>query len=100
MSGGTNILYRNRGDGTFEDVSERSGVAVPRGPAAPTSVSNQWVPAGSYGLGGCAAECDNDGGPDIYVAYDSVPPRYHHNNQHGTFQDIRADAGCPLNAHC
>ena len=97
MSGGTNILYRNRGDGTFEDVSERSGVSVPRGPAAPTSVSNQWVPAGSYGLGVCAADFDNDGWPDIYVACDSVPSRYYHNNQDGTFQEIGADAGCALN---
>jgi len=31
LPGGTNLLYRNRGDGTFEDVSERSGIAVPRG---------------------------------------------------------------------
>src|SRR5438045_1478871 len=97
MSGGTNILYRNRGDGTFEDVSERSGVSVPRGPAAPTSVSNQWVPAGSYGLGVCAADFDNDGWPDIYVACDSVPSRFYHNNQDGTFQEIGADAGCALN---
>ena len=31
LSGGSNVLYRNRGDGTFEDVSERSGIANPRG---------------------------------------------------------------------
>src|SRR6266700_1687920 len=97
MSGGTNILYRNRGDGTFEDVSERSGVSVPRGPAAPTSVSNQWVPAGSYGLGVCAADFDNDGWPDIYVACDSVPSRYYHNNHDGTFLEVGADAGGALN---
>ena len=34
FAGGTNILYRNRGDGTFDDVSEASGIARPRGPAS------------------------------------------------------------------
>jgi enediyne biosynthesis protein E4 len=97
LSGGTNILYHNRGDGTFEDVSERSGVAVPRGPAVPTVVGDQWIPAGSYGLGVCSADFDNDGWPDIYVACDSVPSRYYHNNQDGTFTEIGADAGCALN---
>ena len=51
MGGGTNILYHNRGDGTFEDVSVQSGIAVPRGPSDPFFVSDQWIPAGSYGLG-------------------------------------------------
>src|SRR2546427_1668096 len=97
MSGGTNILYHNRGDGTFEDVSERSGVAVPRGPAAPTSVSERWNPVGSFGLGVCAADFDNDGWPDIYVACDSVPSRFYHNNQDGTFQEVGAEIGCALN---
>jgi hypothetical protein len=97
MSGGTNILYRNRGDGTFEDVSERSGVSVPRGPLAPTFVSDQWVPAGSYGLGVCAADFDNDGWPDIYVACDSVPSRFYHNNRNGTFEEVGREIGCALN---
>jgi enediyne biosynthesis protein E4 len=97
LSGGTNILYHNRGDGTFEDVSERSGVAVPRGPAAPSFVSEQWIPAGSYGLGVCAADFDNDGWPDIYVACDSVPSRFYHNNHDGTFEEIGTQIGCAVN---
>jgi hypothetical protein len=97
LSGGTNILYHNRGDGTFEDVSERSGVAVPRGPAAPTIDKMQWIPAGSYGLGVCAADFDNDGWPDIYVACDSVASRFYHNKQNGTFEEIGSDIGCAFN---
>src|SRR5438093_659710 len=86
MSGGTNILYRNRGDGTFEDVSERSGVSVPRGSTAPTSVSNQWVPAGSYGLGVCAADFDNDGWPDIFMSNGHVFPTVDTKRLHVTFK--------------
>jgi enediyne biosynthesis protein E4 len=97
LGGGTNILYHNRGDGTFEDVSERSGVAVPRGPSAPTIDRVQWIPFGSYGLGVCAADFDNDGWPDIYVACDSVPSRFYHNKQNGTFEEIGSDIGCALN---
>ena len=97
LNGGTNTLYRNRGDGTFEDVSERSGIAVPRGPAAPTFVAEQWIPSGSYGLGVCAADFDNDGWPDIYVACDSVPSRFYHNNHDGTFEEIGSQIGCALN---
>ena len=97
LSGGTNILYRNRGDGTFEDVSESSGVANPRGPGIPTSVNDQWIPVGSYGLGVCAADFDNDGWPDIYVACDSVASRFYHNNHDGTFEEIGSEIGCALN---
>src|SRR5579883_2908341 len=48
LGGGTNILYHNRGDGTFEDVSEASGVANPHGLLSPTYVRTQWIPMGSY----------------------------------------------------
>jgi len=99
FSGGTNILYHNRGDGTFEDVSERSGVVVPRGPAAPTFVSDQWIPAGSYGLGVGAADFDNDGWPDIYVACDSVASRFYHNNHDGTFEEVGSEIGCALDGN-
>ena len=97
MGGGTNILYHNRGDGTFEDVSLQSGVAVPRGPAEPFFVSDQWIPTGSYGLGVAAADFDNDGWPDIYVACDSVPSRFYHNKGNGTFEEVGREIGCAVN---
>ena len=98
LGGGTNILYHNRGDGTFEDVSAQSGVSVPRGPAGPAPfVSDRWIPVGSYGLGVCAADFDNDGWPDIYVACDSVPSRFYHNKGDGTFEEVGREIGCALN---
>ncbi len=97
LPGGTNILYRNRGDGTFEDVSDRSGISVPRGRAQPSFVNDQWAPVGSYGLGVSSADFDNDGWPDIYVACDSVPSRFYRNNQDGTFAEIGSEIGCAFN---
>src|SRR6516225_1467052 len=97
MGGGTNILYRNRGNGTFEDVSLQAGIAVPRGPSEPFFVSDQWIPTGSYGLGVAAADFDNDGWPDIYVACDSVPSRFYHNKGDGTFEEIGREIGCAVN---
>ncbi len=97
LPGGTNILYRNRGDGTFEGVSERSGIAVPRGRVEPSFVNDQWAPVGSYGLGVSSADFDNDGWPDIYVACDSVPSRFYRNNQDGTFSEVGSEIGCAFN---
>jgi hypothetical protein len=97
LGGGTNILYRNRGDGTFEDVSEKSGVTTPRGPVAPLFVDRDWQPTGAYGFGTVAADFDNDGWPDIYVACDSSPSLLYHNNHDGTFSEIGFTAGCAMN---
>jgi len=69
LQGGKNILFHNNGDGTFADVSERSGILKTEG---------------TYGLGVLVADFDNDGWPDIYVANDSTSstpvqeqPRWH-----------------------
>ncbi len=96
LGGGTNILYHNRGDGTFEDVSEKSGVTTPRGVSAPTSVSQNWQPVGSYGLTAVAADFDNDGWPDIYVACDVSPSRLYRNNRDGTFREVGVQSGVAL----
>jgi len=44
FNGGTNVLYRNRGDGTFEDVSQKSGIANPRGSASGEFIAKNWRP--------------------------------------------------------
>ena len=67
------LLYHNRGDGTFEEVS-------PSKLASMTKI-------GYYGLGAMWADYDNDGWPDLLVANDSVPSYLYHNNHDGTFTD-------------
>ena len=79
LTGGVNTLYHNNGNGTFIDVSEKSGIAKANG---------------TYGLGVLVADFDNDGWPDIYVANDSAPAAFYHNNRNGTFTDIGIEAGC------
>ena len=78
LDGGKNILYRNNGDGTFTDVSEKSGM---------------WNTIGTYGLSVTVADLDNDGWPDIYVANDSTAATYYQNQKDGTFKDTAIEAG-------
>jgi enediyne biosynthesis protein E4 len=78
LEGGVNILYRNNGDGTFTEVTEKAGI------------SDTF---GTYGLGVVVADLDNDDWPDIYVANDSAPAALYLNKRDGTFKDIGVEAG-------
>lgn len=82
LPGGTNLLYHNNGNGTFTDVSEKSGVTKPSGYYAFTSLVSDY---------------DNDGWPDIYVACDSTPNILYHNEGNGTFTDIGLISGGAFN---
>ncbi|HTQ55030.1 MAG TPA: CRTAC1 family protein [Bryobacteraceae bacterium] len=75
-------LYHNHGDGTFTDVTEKSGVGRIKGGYAMTAV---------------AADFNNDGWPDIYVACDSTPSYLLRNNHDGTFTDTGLESGVALN---
>jgi len=75
--GVTNILYRQRADGSFEDVSTRAGVAN----------------SGGKALGVAFGDFDNDGLTDIFVANDSVRQSLYHNKGDGTFEDIAVISG-------
>jgi hypothetical protein len=69
---GKHSLYRNNGDGTFTDVSQEARI-------------NQA--GGTYGLTAVAADFDEDGWQDIYLASDSTPSLLFMNNRDGTFRE-------------
>jgi len=75
--GTTNRLYHNNCDGTFTDVTEKSGIG---------SVIGRT-------MGVTAADFDGDGYPDIYVANDRTENFLFHNKKDGTFEEIAVDAG-------
>jgi hypothetical protein len=78
---GRHSLYRNNGDGTFTDVSEQAGIAKP------------WA---SYGMTVAAADFNEDGWPDIYVACDSTPSLLFINQHDGTFKEEGVERGVAL----
>ncbi len=67
------VLYRNNGDGTFTDVTEKAGVALTRP---------------LYSLGVVSGDYDNDGDTDVYVANDSVQNLLWRNRGDGTFEEV------------
>ena len=71
------VLYHNNGDGTFTDVSVKSGIA-----AAP-----------GRGLGTAFNDYDHDGWPDILVANDAIAEQLFHNNRDGTFSEVGMQTG-------
>ena len=82
LPGAKNILYRNRGNGTFEDVTVKAHLDRTDG---------------HYSLGISTLDFDADGWPDIYVACDSTPSILYHNNRDGTFTDVAVTAGAAFN---
>jgi hypothetical protein len=70
----TNHLYRNNHDGTFTDVTTKTGLE-----------------ATGWGQGVCVGDYDNDGWEDLYVTYYGKNRLYH--NEHGTFKEIGEQAG-------
>ncbi len=82
FKGAPDRLYRNNGDGSFVDATKAAGITDMGGPFH------------GKGLGVVAADFNNDGNPDLYVAND-VTPNYLFNNQgDGTFVEIGVAAGC------
>ena len=81
LPGESDFLFRNRGDGTFEDVSKKAGVDDP----------DHY-----FGMQAVWADYDNDGWPDLYVPNDGKPNYLYHNKHDGTFEDIGLLSGTAL----
>jgi hypothetical protein len=80
FEGLASTLYRNRGDGTFEDVSARAGISKYAG----------------RGMSVAFADYDQDGFPDVFVTNDSMPNFLFHNRRNGTFEEVALTAGASL----
>ncbi|MCD9184894.1 MAG: CRTAC1 family protein [Pyrinomonadaceae bacterium] len=78
----TNLLYRNNGNGTFTDVSEKSGISKV---------------TGRYSMTAIVTDFNNDGWTDIYVACDSTSSTMYRNNKDGTFSDVSLESGTAYN---
>jgi len=82
LTGESDHLFHNNGDGTFTDVSVKAGVSDPRG---------------YYGLASVFVDVDDDGWLDLLVANDSVPKYLYRNKHDGTFEDLSYLSGFALN---
>lgn len=79
--GATCWLFRNRGNGTFEDVTAKSGI----------------FDSSSKSLGVALLDYDNDGWPDIFVANDTQPNKLYRNRSDGTFREVAVRMGVAYN---
>jgi enediyne biosynthesis protein E4 len=75
--GSTSWLYRNKGDGTFDDVTAKAG----------------FFDVTSKSLGVTLLDYDQDGWPDVFVANDTQPNKLYRNNRDGTFTELGLKAG-------
>ncbi len=80
FEGLASTLHRNRGDGTFEDVTERAGISRFRG----------------RGMSVAFADYDQDGWPDVFIANDNMPNFLFHNLGNGKFEEVALAAGVAL----
>jgi hypothetical protein len=80
--GETCWLFRNRGNGTFEDVTATSGI----------------FDSSSKSLGVAMLDYDRDGWPDLLVTNDTQPNKLYRNQRNGTFKDVGVDAGIAFSA--
>jgi hypothetical protein len=80
--GETCWLFRNRGNGTFEDVTATSGI----------------FDSSSKSLGVAMLDYDQDGWPDLLVANDTQPNKLYRNQHNRTFKDVAVDAGIAFTA--
>ncbi len=80
FTGLASSLYRNRGDGTFEDVTAKAGLAKFPG----------------RGMSVAFADYDGDGWPDVFVTNDNMPNFLFHNLGNGTFEEVALPAGVAL----
>ena len=80
LPGEPDVLYRNNGDGTFNDVTQSAGIDDP----------------GYYGFGVIFSDLNNDDWPEIYVANDSTPNFLFPNNKDETFSEVGLEAGVAL----
>jgi len=83
FEGLASTLYRNKGDGTFEDVSARAGIAQYPG----------------RGMSVAFADYDQDGFPDVFVTNDNMPNFLFHNKGNGTFEEVGLVSGAALRDH-
>jgi enediyne biosynthesis protein E4 len=81
MQGESDYLFRNRGDGTFEDVSQKAGVSDPHK---------------LHGMGVAWGDYDGDGWPDLFVTNDDGQNFLYHNKGDGTFEEIGLVSGAGL----
>jgi hypothetical protein len=75
--GATCWLFRNKGDGTFEDVTAKAGL----------------FDTSSKSLGLAMLDYDADGWPDLFIANDTQPNKLYRNNRNGTFSETAVKAG-------
>ena len=81
LPGSGDSLYRNKGDGSFEEVAEKAGVSDP---------------AGRFGMGVVWSDFDGDGHPDLFVANDAGPNFLYRNTGRGAFADESLRSGTAL----